>query len=111
MIRSPGRCWAVSVMWAAQNRQARNVDPATVTSITSAGFVTSPPSESGQSREEPAQAVEPGHSGGGGTAMPCASRSRCSRAAYACQLSRRSEEHTSELQSRRDLVCRLLLEK
>src|SRR5690349_22140041 len=29
-----------------------------------------------------------------------------------CQLSRgRSEEHTSELQSRRDLVCRLLLEE
>src|SRR5438874_7281354 len=27
------------------------------------------------------------------------------------QDSRRSEEHTSELQSRRDLVCRLLLEK
>src|SRR5690349_21972223 len=27
------------------------------------------------------------------------------------QLLRRSEEHTSELQSRRDLVCRLLLEK
>src|SRR5690349_23286063 len=27
------------------------------------------------------------------------------------QLSPRSEEHTSELQSRRDLVCRLLLEK
>src|SRR5690349_23414741 len=26
-------------------------------------------------------------------------------------LQRRSEEHTSELQSRRDLVCRLLLEK
>src|SRR5690349_22602459 len=26
-------------------------------------------------------------------------------------LKRRSEEHTSELQSRRDLVCRLLLEK
>src|SRR5690349_24498042 len=26
-------------------------------------------------------------------------------------LYRRSEEHTSELQSRRDLVCRLLLEK
>src|SRR5690349_22351003 len=25
--------------------------------------------------------------------------------------SRRSEEHTSELQSRRDIVCRLLLEK
>src|SRR5690349_24254923 len=27
------------------------------------------------------------------------------------RLIRRSEEHTSELQSRRDLVCRLLLEK
>src|SRR5690349_23207602 len=27
------------------------------------------------------------------------------------RLERRSEEHTSELQSRRDLVCRLLLEK
>src|SRR6266576_7275607 len=26
-------------------------------------------------------------------------------------VNRRSEEHTSELQSRRDLVCRLLLEK
>src|SRR6266496_2886422 len=28
-----------------------------------------------------------------------------------CASSARSEEHTSELQSRRDLVCRLLLEK
>src|SRR5690349_22394028 len=28
-----------------------------------------------------------------------------------CQDTGRSEEHTSELQSRRDLVCRLLLEK
>src|SRR5438874_13654083 len=28
-----------------------------------------------------------------------------------CQKRWRSEEHTSELQSRRDLVCRLLLEK
>src|SRR2546421_7838765 len=27
------------------------------------------------------------------------------------QIARRSEEHTSELQSRSDLVCRLLLEK
>ena len=31
--------------------------------------------------------------------------------AAAAQLSKRSEEHTSELQSRRNLVCRLLLEK
>src|SRR5690349_23584749 len=29
----------------------------------------------------------------------------------ACAMASRSEEHTSELQSRRDLVCRLLLEK
>src|SRR6266496_4671954 len=38
---------------------------------------------------------------------------RCSRTA-SCSRSTprgRSEEHTSELQSRRDLVCRLLLEK
>src|SRR5438874_7044448 len=28
-----------------------------------------------------------------------------------CVVEKRSEEHTSELQSRRDLVCRLLLEK
>src|SRR6266576_6717075 len=28
-----------------------------------------------------------------------------------CRHTSRSEEHTSELQSRRDLVCRLLLEK
>src|SRR5438874_7683955 len=31
--------------------------------------------------------------------------------AVAGSVSQRSEEHTSELQSRRDLVCRLLLEK
>src|SRR6266496_6011008 len=34
-----------------------------------------------------------------------------SRAAARPHPRRRSEEHTSELQSRRDLVCRLLLEK
>src|SRR5690349_23698323 len=32
-------------------------------------------------------------------------------AAFAEHAQHRSEEHTSELQSRRDLVCRLLLEK
>src|SRR5438874_12288507 len=37
---------------------------------------------------------------------PGAARSTCSTIAVP-----RSEEHTSELQSRRDLVCRLLLEK
>src|SRR5690349_23730524 len=33
------------------------------------------------------------------------------RRALGSRALRRSEEHTSELQSRRDLVCRLLLEK
>src|SRR5690349_24161169 len=36
----------------------------------------------------------------------CSSTSDCT-----CRGFLRSEEHTSELQSRRDLVCRLLLEK
>src|SRR3712207_7585697 len=39
-------------------------------------------------------------------AIPSTRKGRSSRAA-----SRRSEEHTSELQSRQYLVCRLLLEK
>src|SRR5438874_6689058 len=39
---------------------------------------------------------------GTGASRPSARRGR---------VRRRSEEHTSELQSRRDLVCRLLLEK
>src|SRR5690349_22911901 len=42
-------------------------------------------------------------------ASPALAR-RCSSMAEH-QLPKRSEEHTSELQSRRDLVCRLLLEK
>src|SRR5690349_22817767 len=37
--------------------------------------------------------------------------SRCAAHASAAPRAHRSEEHTSELQSRRDLVCRLLLEK
>src|SRR5690349_21906164 len=36
---------------------------------------------------------------------------RCGGAREPVRTRRRSEEHTSELQSRRDLVCRLLLEK
>src|SRR5690349_24169389 len=35
----------------------------------------------------------------------------CGRVQPGPGFGRRSEEHTSELQSRRDLVCRLLLEK
>src|SRR2546421_4975952 len=38
-------------------------------------------------------------------------RAARSISARRCCTSRRSEEHTSELQSRSDLVCRLLLEK
>src|SRR5690349_22524456 len=38
-------------------------------------------------------------------------RDRSRRISTGCARSPRSEEHTSELQSRRDLVCRLLLEK
>src|SRR5690349_22012616 len=38
-------------------------------------------------------------------------RAICCSTTCSCRRSRRSEEHTSELQSRRDLVCRLLLEK
>src|SRR2546428_8633942 len=40
-----------------------------------------------------------------------ASRGCASATCSACSTTARSEEHTSELQSRSDLVCRLLLEK
>src|SRR5204863_9889468 len=43
------------------------------------------------------------------SAFRCAPRSNAARAIR--RSVSRSEEHTSELQSRRDLVCRLLLEK
>src|SRR2546427_1821157 len=47
---------------------------------------------------------------------PCARRNhlpqrREGRGKLACAILRRSEEHTSELQSQSNLVCRLLLEK
>src|SRR5690349_23894223 len=38
-------------------------------------------------------------------------RASCELGAHRSARAPRSEEHTSELQSRRDLVCRLLLEK
>src|SRR6266496_6455093 len=47
---------------------------------------------------------------GGGRAARAASR-RGDGVAHRLRAHGRSEEHTSELQSRRDLVCRLLLEK
>src|SRR5690606_8245828 len=40
----------------------------------------------------------------------CARAAASSRRSLACRRARRSEEHTSELQSRENLVCRLLLE-
>src|SRR5439155_26947884 len=47
-----------------------------------------------------------------GSAIPRACLRYCGwRAMNHCCLCRRSEEHTSELQSRGHLVCRLLLEK
>src|SRR5258707_12879929 len=49
------------------------------------------------------------HRGGslGGRSLPCSLGCPCDHA----QRRQRSEEHTSELQSRQYLVCRLLLEK
>src|SRR5689334_24831460 len=48
----------------------------------------------------------------GDTTPPGTTRSsRAARRAASCKSDRRSEEHTSELQSQFHLVCRLLLEK
>src|SRR5206468_4999167 len=46
-----------------------------------------------------------------GEKSACGCSTRCSPATSRRASSQRSEEHTSELQSRSDLVCRLLLEK
>src|SRR5437773_7789751 len=54
---------------------------------------------------EGSPAVHPGHPAG----AHGASSSRCARSSSTSRC--RSEEHTSELQSHHDLVCRLLLEK
>src|SRR3989454_1893016 len=48
---------------------------------------------------------------GGGGAAGAGARGRRSAAPYIWRCSSRSEEHTSELQSPCNLVCRLLLEK
>src|SRR5438874_11461823 len=42
---------------------------------------------------------------------PSPSKNAATCSSFVTSSSSRSEEHTSELQSRRDLVCRLLLEK
>src|SRR5690606_41718349 len=46
-----------------------------------------------------------------GTASPPSGAVPTPSAGMPCHAGRRSEEHTSELQSRENLVCRLLLEK
>src|SRR6266576_2628256 len=43
--------------------------------------------------------------------LPRPGPTTCRRSCHRHRGARRSEEHTSDLQSRRDLVCRLLLEK
>src|SRR5438034_7767789 len=48
---------------------------------------------------------------GGGEPHPLARREHATGVEKRHQLDLRSEEHTSELQSHSDLVCRLLLEK
>src|SRR5439155_16155663 len=60
-------------------------------------------------QRDPAAAIDeqPSGSGGGAGGTVPAVRQRTSRS----DSGRRSEEHTSELQSRGHLVCRLLLEK
>src|SRR5204862_5078424 len=47
----------------------------------------------------------------GTSTLACAGTTTCCGSFTSGVLTGRSEEHTSELQSRRDLVCRLLLEK
>src|SRR5690349_23878509 len=55
--------------------------------------------------------TSPAHPSGTSTAMPVPIVARPPPGASVAPSTARSEEHTSVLQSRRDLVCRLLLEK
>src|SRR3712207_6996651 len=63
-------------------------------------------------RDEPASPSAPSSTWRGGRSAACtAARAERRAAARSASASARSEEHTSELQSRQYLVCRLLLEK
>src|SRR5207249_8338833 len=77
------------------------------------GFWSTARAKARQSRRESAD--NHGHRGGSGHARPARSRRRealaCAQRRSVPHVYSRSEEHTSELQSRFDLVCRLLLEK
>src|SRR2546430_4742618 len=64
-----------------------------------------------RSRPTLARTIAPAHCAHGSSvtySVQSPSRSVCSRESACCT---RSEEHTSELQSQSNLVCRLLLEK
>src|SRR3712207_8001962 len=66
----------------------------------------------GRGRRRSARRRRRGRRGGGHTDHPVAAeRRRPCRAVQSDAVAARSEEHTSELQSRQYLVCRLLLEK
>src|SRR2546430_11672769 len=63
-------------------------------------------------RLQPAVVARYGRAGGGATGAGCdPERSRHGKVQGQAQREDRSEEHTSELQSQSNLVCRLLLEK
>src|SRR5258707_6705968 len=64
----------------------------------------------GMSRHRAGPSTPVGSSGGAMAARPCVKRKDILISA-ALLVALRSEEHTSELQSRQYLVCRLLLEK
>src|SRR3712207_7289523 len=64
------------------------------------------------SREDATDPEDPGaESAGGLYPLTASEREILQRLADLLEATRRSEEHTSELQSRQYLVCRLLLEK
>src|SRR2546430_5369348 len=62
-------------------------------------------------REPGGLAQDPDHDRRGVSAAPEEVAQACGRADGIAPAQRRSEEHTSELQSQSNLVCRLLLEK
>src|SRR5690625_3337719 len=80
-----------------------------------------PPSEAPEPPELPAPSEQPPAAAGAGSeqaaralsgsSSPVAARARRDRVRGTWAREARSEEHTSELQSRGHLVCRLLLEK
>src|SRR5690606_42042357 len=63
------------------------------------------------SRRHAGARAQPGQAGRGGAAAAALSADPCAGHVVGGRRAARSEEHTSELQSRENLVCRLLLEK